>query len=200
VVGDQGRDGDERQALIGAAWAVLGRSGFEGLKVQLVAREAGVSARTFYRHFADKDALLVALVQDEMARAGLRLRAAVARADGAVAQVAAWVAGVMGAAADPKRVARARLFTVQQMVMREHADEVAAGTALLIEPLAEALEIGRREGMFPWADVERDAALIYGLTGNQLSRALVAPPTRTVDELIAETTSFALRALGLPQS
>jgi AcrR family transcriptional regulator len=64
-----GSDGDERARLLDAAWDVAGRSGFEGVEVQLVVRRAGVAARTFYRSSPDEDELLLALLRDEVARA-----------------------------------------------------------------------------------------------------------------------------------
>ena len=189
---------DERRRIIEAAAAVLERSEFEGFKVQVVLRRAGVSARTFYRHFTDKEALLLALLEDEMTRAGPRLRAAVARADGPIEQVSIWIASIIGAAGDPKRIARARLFTAQPLLMREHPVEMAAGTELLVAPLKEAIERGIETGLFPWANAARDAALIFTLTGNTLTQALSAQPTRTVEDLVADATSFTLRGLGVP--
>jgi len=66
--------------------SLLERSGFEGFKVQLVLREAGVSARAFYRHFGDKDELMLALLQEEMARAGAHIRAQMLEIDDPVEQ------------------------------------------------------------------------------------------------------------------
>ena len=42
----KGSPTDDRMAIIGAAWTVLERAGFEGFKVQLVFRETGLSARS----------------------------------------------------------------------------------------------------------------------------------------------------------
>lgn len=189
---------DEAQTLIAAAWRVLERSGFEGFKVQLVMREAGVSARSFYRHFRDKDALVLALLRDEMARAGTRLRSAVAEADGPVEQVEAWVRSVIGAAADPRRVARAKLFSSLQPLMRRFPDEVDEGTRLLTAALREAIQLGIETRAFPWADLDVDVDLIYALTGGELTRALAEGGGRAVDDAVAETTAFVFRALGVP--
>jgi AcrR family transcriptional regulator len=188
---------DERSQIVRAAWTVLERSGFEGFKVQLVMREAGVSARSFYRHFADKDALLLALLRDEMARAASHLRAAVAAADDPVAKVEAWIRGVIGAAADPRRVPRARLFSSQQPVMRRFPSEVDEGVGLLTEPLEAAIEDGRATGAFPWAEPARDAALIYSLAGGSMTDSLAERPDRPFDEVVSATIDFALRALGV---
>jgi AcrR family transcriptional regulator len=188
---------DERAALIGAAWTVLERSGFDGFKVQLVTREAGVSARTFYRHFVDKDALLVALLQDEMSRAGAQLREAVAAAEHPAEQVGAWIRRIIGAAGDPRRIDRARLFSTQQAVMRSFPDEVRHGTEHLIAPLRAAIERGIDTGAFPLVtDARREAALVYALTGGELSEALEVEPDLPLDERIDATIDFVLRAFG----
>lgn len=188
---------DERAALMRAAWTVLERSGFEGLKVQLVLREADVSAREFYRHFTDKDALLIALIQDEMARAGAQLGDAVASAEEPAEQVAAWIARVIDAAGDPRRVDRARLFSTQQSVMRNFPDEVRRGTEHLVAPLRAAIERGVDTGAFPLvADAARDASLVYALTGNELSEALTEASDTPLNDRIAATIGFVLRAFG----
>jgi AcrR family transcriptional regulator len=167
--------------------------------VQLVVREAGVSARTFYRHFADKDELLLALLRDEMARAAAHLRAAVGRVDEPAGQVEAWIGAVIGAAADPRRIARARLFSEQQAVMRRFPGEVDDGVESLVAPLRESIERGFASGAFPWADPARDAVLVYRLTGGSLTAALArgAHAARDLATVVDATTAFALRALGV---
>jgi AcrR family transcriptional regulator len=188
----------DRQALIGAAWRVLERAGFEGFKVQRVMREAGVSARTFYRHFPDKDELLVELMRDEMGRAGALLRVAVAAVDEPVEQVRAWVRVIVGAAADPRRVARARLFSAQQPLFRRFPSQLGEGTQLLVEPLREAIARGVAAGVFPWADPDRDAALIAVLAGGEMVQSLAQVDAPDIDGVVDRTTAFVVRALGVP--
>ena len=189
---------DDRARMIGAAWTVLDRSGFEGFKVQLVLREADVSARVFYREFADKDELFLALLRDEMARAAPRLRAAVARVEQPTDKVATWIQSIIGAAGDPRRVARARLFSSLPTIMRRFPREVEEGTALLREPLRDAIADGRDAGVFPWADPEVDARLVYQLAGSALTSSLSDEPQRSLDAVVPETITFVLRALGVP--
>lgn len=56
-----------RDRILLAARAVLERDGIDGLSVRKVARRAELSPMALYRHFADKDALLNALMQDGLA-------------------------------------------------------------------------------------------------------------------------------------
>lgn len=56
-----------RDRIFAAAKSVLEREGIPGLSVRKVARRAGVSPMAMYNHFADKDALLNALMEDGFA-------------------------------------------------------------------------------------------------------------------------------------
>ena len=69
---------DEVELLLTAAEAVLATSGYEGLRVDDVLAEAGLSTRAFYRHLRGKSELFLALFDREAARAGERLRRKVA--------------------------------------------------------------------------------------------------------------------------
>jgi AcrR family transcriptional regulator len=53
--------GDLRAALLSAARALLDEGGVPAVSLREAARRAGVSPAATYRHFTDKDALLVAL-------------------------------------------------------------------------------------------------------------------------------------------
>lgn len=53
--------GDLRAALLAAARSLLDEGGVPAVSLREAARRAGVSPAATYRHFADKDALLVAL-------------------------------------------------------------------------------------------------------------------------------------------
>jgi len=56
-----------RERIFAAAKTVLDREGIAGLTIRKVATRAGVSPMAMYRHFADKDALLNALMEDGFA-------------------------------------------------------------------------------------------------------------------------------------
>ncbi|WP_130617924.1 TetR/AcrR family transcriptional regulator [Dyella amyloliquefaciens] len=56
-----------KDRIFDAARAILDHEGLGGLSVRKVATRAGVSPMAMYRHFADKDALLNALMDDGLA-------------------------------------------------------------------------------------------------------------------------------------
>jgi hypothetical protein len=53
-------------------------------------------------------------------------------------------------------------------------------------------------GAFPWCEPDRDAALVYALTGGEMTAALADRPGEDVSDVVAVTTAFVLRALGVP--
>ena len=63
-----------RRALLQAALKLLASSGFDGLSLREVTREAGVSPTAFYRHFADMEELGLVLVEESFGSLRAMLR------------------------------------------------------------------------------------------------------------------------------
>jgi len=81
---------DLKNTLISAGLAILAEDGISELNLRAVARRAEVSHTAPYRHFADKEALIVAIAEDGFRRLGEKLGAARSRTSGgAKAQLAA---------------------------------------------------------------------------------------------------------------
>ncbi len=57
------------ERLIAAAKDIVASAGYADLRVEEVVLRAGVAKGTFFSHFSDKDALLEALIGDELTRA-----------------------------------------------------------------------------------------------------------------------------------
>jgi AcrR family transcriptional regulator len=67
----------KREAVVAAARAVVGRSGYAAASIDAIAAEAGVSTRTIYNHFPGKEQLVAAAVAESAARVADELIAAV---------------------------------------------------------------------------------------------------------------------------
>jgi AcrR family transcriptional regulator len=61
------RDRDARQRLLDTAGALFYRQGYHAIGVDRVVAESGISKMTLYRHFASKDALIVAYLMEAQA-------------------------------------------------------------------------------------------------------------------------------------
>ncbi|WNG58448.1 TetR/AcrR family transcriptional regulator [Archangium gephyra] len=71
--------GDLRRALLDASLALIAEEGFGALSLREVARRAGVTHAAPYRHFEDKEALLVAVAEEGFRVMTARMRERMAR-------------------------------------------------------------------------------------------------------------------------
>jgi AcrR family transcriptional regulator len=57
----------KRTAIVAAALRLFLRDGFERTSVDAIAAEAGVSKRTIYNHYGDKESLFLSVIEDTFA-------------------------------------------------------------------------------------------------------------------------------------
>ena len=192
---------DERGRIIDAAHRVLTASRGQNVSVTEVLREAGLSTRAFYRHFDSKDALVLAMVQQEYAAMRRRLDSVVAAAASPPDAVRAWVAEFLRVASSTRRRQRARVLSSDEVtrakgyaeVRREHyRDQITA--------LAEVLDRGRRDGSFPLADPEPDARSLSAAISQAFEDQMRGVATGSAEEAAEQIGDFAFRALGVPRA
>lgn len=187
---------DELENLLLAARQVLNARGYDGLRVEDVLLEAGVSTRAFYRHFSGKAALFLALFEQESVRADQRLRARLDRAGGPIEAVTEWLSGVLALAYDPRLAKRSHLFAGEQGALaRRFPEEVHKLTRRQLEPLEDAIADGKAAGLFPHAHPVHDARAIHHLCSGLMSDRLNGTSTMTHTQALALATRFALHAL-----
>lgn len=87
---------DEVRGLLDAAFAEIGRRG-TGSRVRVadIVAAAGVSNDTFYRHFASKDALITALLEDGTERLASYIAHQMDKVAAPGAKVRCWVEGML---------------------------------------------------------------------------------------------------------
>ena len=90
-----------RSQLIAVATRMFAAQGYEGTSIEAVLREAGVSRGSLYHHFASKEALFQAVLEDIEAKVGEQTVAAAADADGPVAALRIGFLTWIRAAGDP---------------------------------------------------------------------------------------------------
>lgn len=186
----------EADEILAAAREVLAERGYEGLRVEDVLREAGLSTRAFYRHFSGKAALFLVLFEQESKRADERLKARMDQASGPVEAVREWVAAVLGVVYEPRLAKRARLFAGEQgSLARRFPTEIDELNRRQLEPLERAIAAGHAEGMFPAADPATDARAIHHLCAGLINDRLYGPISLSRDQAVALATRFALSAL-----
>jgi AcrR family transcriptional regulator len=190
-------DTDDRQDIIDAAYGCLSEPHSGPIPVAAILDRAGLSTRAFYRHFASKDELFLAMLRQEAeALAGRLDRVADDVSGDPVSQLTAWVEMMFALAHDPEL--RTHLTVIdsdevraakgyREMRERLHADRERS--------LVRILERGRADGSFPLTQPQTDAAAISAI----VSRELTISGAGSDDELRQSrerVLDFALRALG----
>lgn len=187
----------ERKRLLAAAIQVLERSGWWGFKVEGVLRQAGLSTRSFYRHFEKKSDLLLALLEMELSGAAAALRKRTAAAESPADKVRTYVTTTIDMAYREELAKRSSLFGSHwRELLPEYHEEIGRCTQALIAPLAEAIAAGVASGEFTSKDPRADARAIFhlvaGLTGD-LACGMVTPRAEVEHMLLP----FIGRAIGL---
>jgi len=111
-------------------------------RVADIVAEAGLSNDAFYRHFASKEALVAAIIEDGAARLGSYLAHQMAKESTPERRVRRWVEGVMSQAADDEiaTTTRAVLWNggrISDSLGANRPSQTAPLATLLREPFAE---------------------------------------------------------------
>jgi AcrR family transcriptional regulator len=173
----------EVRRLLDAGLDVMRRCGTSSSpRVSDIVAAAGLSNDAFYRHFASKQALVAAIIDDGSSRLASYLAHGMEKVATADGKVAAWVAGVMSQAAD-EEIAATTLAVLWNgaTVGGTTTDPLAV---LLREPFA---ALGSSD---PAADAALCAHAAVGVLSDFLWRR-VTPTLAQIDHV----TEFCLRAI-----
>jgi AcrR family transcriptional regulator len=188
-------DDVERERIVVAAYGALKQHGHD-LTVAHILATAGVSTRSFYRHFASKDALLCAMYRRDAEYAAALLTKRVAAADTPLTAVKVWVDEIFGFLRSARRAERVSVLGSIPASRAEGADtEATYARALLVAPLRAAIQVGIESGTF----VSLDATTVSDLLAVAVLSAsgIAGAGTQSASDQ-AEVTRFCLRALGAP--
>lgn len=190
-----GEDRREIRALIEATWAVAARIGTIEPSVREILEEAGLSTKTFYRHFRSKDDLLLVAYDEGTQLMVEYLEHRMSAVDEPFGRIAAWIEGFVRQASPP--TARRVLpwsVGIGRMAL-DFPDDYERNQTALVAPLAREIARTVRSGTGHSPDPAGDAMLVFGYAEHAVRRHLIqgrALEPSTVDELV----SFAYRALG----
>ena len=193
---DSAADG-ERAQLLTAARQVLDRSGWWGFKVESVLKQAGVSTRSFYRHFQKKSDLLLALLELELGGAAIHLRRVTATDAGPADRVRAFVAAIIDMAYREELAKPSSLFASHwRELLPEYPEAIHECNARMIAPLIDAIRDGVDAGVFTSSDPTADAwatfYLVSSLTADQATLG-GSTPRGEIEHIVLP---YIARALG----
>lgn len=189
----------ERANLFRAAFAVLRRNGYAEANITDILAEAKISTRAFYRHFASKDELLLALFRENATKSADELEARVLAAGTPYEQLLRWVDDVLDMGYDPKRARVSRIFAAPGVPSA--FDEAGyEAVAQMYRPLYLVLKDGAASGAFPDCRPPVDARTIHAIVWQLFHDALHGRAQVTREEARAQVLRYVHPALGLPSA
>lgn len=193
----EGRGDGDRDDIIDAAYSCLSEPHRGHVSVGAILQRAGVSSRAFYRHFASKDELFLAMLRQETDALANRLDRIAAEAAGSPAdQLAAWVREMFNLIYDPQSRLHLSIIDSEEVraakgyrETRERAHADRERSLVLI------LRRGRDDGSFPLTDPEADAVSISAVV-SRIMLSQTPDDEHALQRAQARILDFALRALG----
>ena len=181
---------EEVERILAAAVRVMERVAPEPPRVSDIVTEAGSSNKAFYRYFAGKDDLILAVMERGVAIVVSYLQHQMAKEVRPEDKVARWIEGTLAQVAEPDLLSKSRAAagqmsaatnwrTVDQEMMWPMRD-------LLIDPIA---ALGS-------SDVQRDVEAVFCCTAATLRRYMGSAERPGPDD-VAHVVQFCLRGLGV---
>jgi AcrR family transcriptional regulator len=180
---------EEVERILAAAVRVMERVAPEPPRVTDILAEAGSSNKAFYRYFAGKDDLILAVMERGVAIVVSYLQHQMAKESKPQDKIARWIEGTLAQVADPHLISKSRAAAgqmstgnwraVDQEMMRPLRD-------LLIEPVT---ELGS-------TDVDRDVEAVFCCTAATMRRYMGSTDRPGPDD-IAHVVQFCLSGLGV---
>jgi len=155
---------DPKRAILRAAETVFARHGFRQTAMGLVADQAGLSRQALYHHFASKEALFAALVDDLQDVAFAAAKAAAQKAKGGLAEIATAVLAAYHASLMARIAGSPFAAELAEESSRQCGDTVAAYGRKFSDKLEALIAREVREGRF---------RLRGGLTAGELAQLII---------------------------
>jgi AcrR family transcriptional regulator len=199
-----GKTGDERLAerrdrLLAAGLERFGTEGVDGATITALCREAGVTARHFYEHFASVEELLLAVYEHVLDRHRGAVVAALADApeDDLRARVRAAVGAAIAAWTQDRQMTRVAFLEVVGRTSRVEARRQAAIAEYTALVVAVADDLHAR-GLVPAPGRPLAARAVVGALIGLVEAWFVADDPPSAEALTAEAEPLALAALAGP--
>jgi AcrR family transcriptional regulator len=155
------RAAHRHQQLLAAAARLMDRDGSEGVSMQAVAAEAGVSVGLIYRYFGGKDDLLLAVIVEVLDSFATRVPAAIQDAGEDHVHQLARAFRAYCEVIDEQRYAAVLTYRESKVLSAEGRNRIMELEVSTSEPLRRVLRDGVAAGVFA-ADV-RDDVVAYDL-------------------------------------
>ncbi len=150
---------------------MLERRGGAGFTVHEVLSEAGLGTRAFYRHFASKEALVLAVFADASAQEEARIRGRMQGAASTLHAVVAWIDARLELAFDEQVAMSMRALSLEaEKAGRQMPEPLVAALDRMLTPLVEQLAKAQQEGVSSGLDPVSQARSVHDVVWGETIR------------------------------
>ncbi|HLM18100.1 MAG TPA: helix-turn-helix domain-containing protein [Acidimicrobiia bacterium] len=182
--------------VIVAARRLVGERG-DRFTIQELVKESGIALQTFYRLFASKDELLLAVLGDLISERCAQLEEAAQELPDPVQRVRFYVTSVLDVLDGAEDPTGPRFTTAQHWRLYQlFPTEMSQTTQIFADLVARQLELARLQGLLPETDPPRDAWFVTHLVLSVYHHYAFAERDRGAATSAEDLWRFCRRALG----
>jgi AcrR family transcriptional regulator len=168
-----------------------------GFTTQDLAKEAGVALQTFYRHFAGKDQLLLAVFERLIGEQAIRSARVSRRVKDPIDRLRMYVTDPFNGLRSKNGTAQARFMTAEHWRLYQlFPDEMNRARQPYADLVEQELRTATAEGRLTSTDPAKDAWLITQLVTSAYHHYAFAEPSQRVEEIVEHLWTFCLAAVG----
>lgn len=193
------RSREQTQSIVAAARRLLQTEGAT-LTTQELSKEAGIALQTFYRHFAGKDQLLLAVFEDVVSERAGEVEAAARELPDPVARLRFYLFEILRSLrGDGGGITGARFITAEHWRLYQlFPVEIAEANRPFVDLVEQELRAAAAAGLLRPADPSTDAWLALQLVTAVFHHYAFAPAPTSVDDVAEQVWAFCLTAFGGP--
>ena len=187
---------EQTERIVRAAMRLVEQKG-SAFTIQELAKKARVALQTFYRQFAGKDELLLAVIEWTIADATATFRTAAQQLPDPISRLRFYITTIFSSLADPRSGRQRQFITSEHYRLQQlFPEELSAAVRAYTDLLVPEIEAAQAAGLLAPSDIQSDASFVTELVmATYHHYAFVAPPGPT-SELSESIWQFCVRALG----
>lgn len=187
------------EAFVDAARTLAAGTGSANFTVEQVVSAAGQSRKSFYRYFAGKDDLVLALFAEECRRGAEILRAVVDESDDGEARLRAWIVGLFELMAEGDAGYVGLLVREHRRLGETRPDDMDRAVSPFVSFLADEIAAATRDGVVAPGDADRRARTVFNLLLGEI-HDLVLGRSGSTSESAEHVWAFCWSGLAGPPS
>ncbi|HSA50298.1 MAG TPA: TetR/AcrR family transcriptional regulator [Yinghuangia sp.] len=190
------RSEQQVRAIIGAARRLTTTKGTAFTTSDLT-KESGVALQTIYRHFAGKDQILLAVVEELIAEQAERAEKLARHLPDPVSRLRYYVIGTLDSLRHATNLTGAQFMVAEHWRLHQlFPDEIAAANEPYAHLVAAELREAAEQGLLRPRDPDWDAWFVIKLVMSTYHHYAFATASERVDDILEHLWGFCLQAFG----